>query len=63
MPPVNRVSSVVPPGPAAVLAVLDAGAARRSSALTKLHYLLAYRRDTLVIETWPSCPAVTPHHA
>ena len=63
MPPVTRVPNVVPPGAAAVLAALDAVAACRPADLARVHYLLAYRRDTLVIEARPPGLAVTPHHA
>ena len=63
MLPVTRVPNVVPPGLAAVLAALDAGAACSPADRAKVHDLLAYRRDTLVIETRPPGPAVTPHHA
>ena len=41
MPPVTRVPSVVPPGAAAVLAALDAGAACRPADLARVRYLLA----------------------
>lgn len=63
MPPAIRVPSVVPPGAAVVPAALDASAACRPADPAKVHYLLAYRRDTLVIEAQPPGPAVTPHHA
>ena len=63
MPTVTRVPSVVPPGPAVALAAPEASAASRLSALAKVHYLLAYRRDTLVIEAQPPGPAVIRQHA
>ena len=63
MPPATQVPSVVPPGTTVVLAALDAGAACCPAALAKVHYLLAYRRDTLVIENRSPGPAVPPPHA
>lgn len=63
MPPATRVPRVVPPGAAAVLAALDAGAVCHPADPARVHYLLAYRRDTLVIEARPPGPAVTPQHA
>ena len=63
MPPATRVPGVVLPSMTVVFATLDASAACCPAAPAKVHYLLAYRRDTLVIENRPSGPAVPPPHA